>query len=176
MNILLFILRYKVSALKKNIGYLLKFRNKVYINNHDNLYMIIEIIIHLIQPLPNVDPEWVIKTLGINVTYNLDAILTGFTLIRTYVFLRVLKYFNMYNVEDILTISHIDISSIYSFLYRSNIKLRPFITIFTIFLFFFVIWSILFICYERFDINGTYSYTWNVLWIIIVTITTSMYN
>ena len=176
ITIILICFRYNISIKRKNIAYLIKLRNNIYKNNYDNIFLLIEIIIHLIQPYPYIEIDWVIITLGLNIKYSLNAVFTGFSLTRMYTYLRISKYFNMYYAEDIRSISHIEISSIYKFLYRCNIRYRPFITIYTIFLFFFFIWSIWFVCYERFDINGIFAYTWNVFWLIVVTITTSKIN
>jgi hypothetical protein len=165
--------RYWLYKKSKNIGYLIKLRNSIYDDKRLLIFLIIEIIIHIIQPYPQIDIDWIINTLGIDVKYNLNSIFTSFTVIRMYVWLRIAKYFNMYYGEEIKAISHINISSIYMFLYRSNVRYRPFLTIFIVMVFSFFIWTILFICYERYDSNGIFSYTWNVIWIIVVTMTTS---
>jgi hypothetical protein len=171
--IFLLIWRNKLNRLNKNISYLLKLKNSIFNERRLLIYLIIEILIHLIQPYPQIEKKWIIQTLGIRVIYNLNSILTGFTLLRMYVWLRIAKTFNKYYIEDIRALSHFDISSIYTFLYRSNVRHRPIYTMMVIFLFFLFIWSMLFIVYERFQENGPFDYTWNVFWMIVVTITTS---
>ena len=175
-NIILIIMRNSLYIEYKNIGYVLKLRNNM-VKHQDFLpHLIIEIIIHIIQPYPEIDVKWIIKTLGIDVKYNLNSIFCSFTVLRMYVWLRIVKYFNMYYGGDIKAVHHLDIKSIYTFLYRSNVRRRPFLTMFIIFGFFLFIWSILFICYERFDDTGIFNYTWNVFWVIVVTITTSKFK
>ena len=171
--IILIVYRYSLNTKTKNIGYLLKLRNNLFDGTTAYIYLAIEIIIHLIQPYPGIQFDWVVKTLGIDVSYNINAILTSIIVIRMYVYMRISKFFNMFYGEDIKAFNHFEISSIYMFLYRCNIRYRPFVTIFVIFLFFFLIWSIMFISYERFENNGLFKFTWNVFWLIAVTVTTS---
>jgi hypothetical protein len=174
-NIILIIYRYKENKKAKNISFLLKLRNKIFkIFNH-YILLVIEILIHLIQPYPYISETWSINTLDLNVTYNINSILACMAIMRLYVCMRVLKNSNMYNAMDIMSVNHYNLSSVYRFLYRCNLRYRPFITILIIFAFFYYISIIAFILYERYNLTGEFTNIWNVFWLIVVTITTSIY-
>ncbi len=157
----------------KIIAFMLRLRNKV-INIYSHYtYLSIEIVIHLLQPYPYITTNWTINTLGLNVSYSVNSILASMTILRLYVCFRVFKNFNMYNVSDIKSLSQFDLNSVYRFLYRCNMRYRPFSTLMVIFVFFYYFCTIVFVIYERYGLVGEFNFTWNVFWLIVVTITTS---
>jgi hypothetical protein len=174
-NILLIIYRYMEYKKSKDIAFLLRLRNKIFYIYSHYTYLVIEIFIHLIQPYPYISESWVIDTLSLKVTYNISSILASLTILRLYICMRVVKSFNMYNASDIKSINHFDINSMFRFIYRCNMRYRPFITLIIIFALFYYICSISFVIYERYSLIGQFTYAWNVLWLIAVTITTSIY-
>ncbi len=152
---------------------MLRLRNKVINIYRHYRYMVIEIIIHLLQPYPYIATYWTINTLDLDVIYNVNSILASFTILRLYVYFRVFKNLNMYNVSYIKSLSQFELNSVYRFLYRCNMRYRPFTTLMVIIVFFYYFCTIVFVIYERYGSIGEFNYTWNVFWLIVVTITTS---
>lgn len=57
---------------RKQIEYVLKLRAKVPKSSFNYVYLLLEIITHLIQPLPYIDQTFKFTLLGIKITYSVD--------------------------------------------------------------------------------------------------------
>jgi hypothetical protein len=138
--------------------------------------LIIEILLHSIQPYPYIDQNWTMKTVGNDVKYSSSAILFSFCILRLYVCVKIIRYWNFYSNDKSKRIfKFFKNKSIDLFIYKSNIKARGLFSITIIFCVVLYISALIFKVYEDYEPNNEigFSYIWNCLWFLIVTITTS---
>ncbi len=142
--------------------------------NYKRLF--IEMVIHSIQPYPHVANHWIMKTVGNDINYSSSAILFSFCILRLYVCFKVIRYWNFYSNDKSKRILKIfKNTSLDLFLYKANIKARGLFTITFIFTVALYLSALIFKIYEDSvpENDVGFSYIWNCLWFLIVTITTS---
>jgi hypothetical protein len=139
----------------------------------------IEIILHFIQPYPNVSSYWSMIVLGNFNYYSVNAILFSFSTLRLYVCVKIIKYWSLYTEDKSRRIlNFFKNSKIYYFLYKACIKQAALISVVTIFAAI-VYWSgLIFKVYEDFDPssvekNLNFTSIFNCLWFLMCTVTTS---
>jgi hypothetical protein len=136
----------------------------------------IEIIIHMLLPYPGIDMNWTMKILGNDVQYSVSMILFTLCMLRLYVFVKVLKYWSMFtNDKSQRIFKFFDNKFLYRFLYKANIREYSFIALIVIFTSIIYIFSLVFKIFEHYNPDATekFSYFWNCLWFLVVTMTTS---
>jgi hypothetical protein len=119
------------------------------------------------------------NTIGNNILYSSSAILFSFCMLRLYVCCKVIMYWNFYsNDKSKRLIKFFGNESLVLFLYKANIKSRGFYSMACIFILFLYLFALIFKVYEDYiPLNEIgFSYLWNCLWYLIVTITTSKYS
>lgn len=70
----------------------------------------VEIVLHLIQPLPYVDFYWTMIVIGNLITYSIDMFLFSFGVFRLYILLKILKFWFPYTIDKskrILSITYL---------------------------------------------------------------------
>lgn len=168
-----------------NLKYLLNLSNQsktifiLVMNKKINVKtFLIEMLIQIIQPYPYVSTHWVTKTIGNDIHYSMSAILFSFCILRLYVCVKVIRYWNFYsNSRSRRIFTFFGNYSIDLFLYKANIKGRGLYTISFISAVFLYISALIFKIYEDYETKEEvgFSYIWNCLWFLIVTITTSKF-
>ena len=170
------ILRYVYKQKMNNIKYILSLKGTIPSQHIKFKPMLYEIIIHCLQPYPNVNVNFGSVILGIYVTYSLDMILFALSLLRLYVVLKVIKYWNTYtNSRGQKIFEFFGNQRIWLFLYRTNLKINSFVTLVTIFILFLMLSAYLFKVFENYQIleaNSPFGNIWNCFWFILQTMTT----
>ena len=130
----------------------------------------------MLLPYPGLDLHWTMKILGNDVQYSVGMILFALCMIRLYVFIKVLKYWSMFtNDKSQRIFKFFGNKFMYRFLYKANIREYSFIALIVIFVSIIYVFSLIFKIFEHYnsDIGGKFSYFWNCLWYLVVTMTTS---
>jgi hypothetical protein len=138
--------------------------------------LLIEILIHMLLPYPYLSFHWDMKILGNTVSYSASMILFAFCMIRLYVFVKVLKYWSMFtNDKSQRIFKFFGNKFMYRFLYKANIREYSFIALIIIFVSIIYVYSLIFKIFEHYDPHSRerFSYFWNCLWYLVVTMTTS---
>lgn len=143
-----------------------------------------EITAHLLQPYPFVQYHFKIITVGQNITYTINILFYFLTLIRVYIVVKFLRYWNLYSKRRSKKIVKLFDKSANSdlFMYKANLTKRGFITLCFLGMFVLLMSSLMLkVCEythyseENKDSNKFYYY-WNNLWFLIVTMCTSKIN
>jgi hypothetical protein len=137
---------------------------------------ILEALLHCVQPYPFLEKHWKIVTLGNEVYYSASATLYTFSLIRLYVCVKVIKYFNFYSNEKSKRIfKFFKNKKTNVFLYKGNIKGNGFLTLVFLLAVFLYVFSLIFKVYEdnNPERNSDFAELTNCLWYLVVTVTTS---
>lgn len=116
-------------------------------------------------------------TIGNNIDYSLSAILFSFCILRLYVCVKVIRYWNFYsNEKSKRIVLFFKNTSIDLFLYKSNIKANGLLTITFIFIVVLYLFALIFKIYEDYKPSNDigFSYYLNCLWFLVVTVTTGM--
>jgi hypothetical protein len=100
----------------------------------------------------------------------------GLSLLRLYVVLKVIKYWNTYtNSRGQKIFEFFGNQRIWLFLYRTNLKINSFVTLVTIFLLFLILSAFLFKVlenYQQLESASPLGNIWNCFWFILQTMTT----
>jgi hypothetical protein len=137
--------------------------------------VLIEFITHLIQPYPYLNYYW--KT-G-EVMYSINSILFSLCILRLYVCIKVLKYWDLYASDKSKRVhKFFNNDNINVFLYKANLKTRGFFTLVLIVVVCIYLSALILKVYEDFDPNthSKFNDLLNCLWYLIVTMTTSIFN
>jgi hypothetical protein len=142
--------------------------------------LIIEIFIHLLQPYPVIHYEFNIMVLGEEVTYSMNLFLYFLCIIRIYMVLKVIRYWNLYakkRSKKILEFFSKEANSDI-FLYKANLSNRGFSTLLILGFFTLLICSLLLKVTEFTQNNqkNPFFYFWNSLWYLVVTMCTIGYG
>jgi hypothetical protein len=144
-------------------------------NKIKKLLLILEILIHLIQPYPYLNYHWIIKILGYQVDYSLNMLFCFFGIFRIYMFIKVAKnvsFFTSTKSNQILNFFGDSIEEV--FLYRSTIKYSSFLSLILYFFIVLYLASLMFKIFEKFDIIQTgFYYMTNCVWYFTQTMATS---
>jgi hypothetical protein len=152
-------------------------RRTIFVKKIKTKKLILEMIIHFIQPYPYLDQHWDMLIVGVNVTYSLSSILFSFCILRLYVCVKVFKNWNFYTDDKSKRIFvFFKNQFLHLFLYKANIKARGAYTIILLLVVFVYLLALIFKIYEDYIPSNTlgFSYIWNCLWLLIETITTSI--
>lgn len=139
--------------------------------------LIAEIVIHLIQPYPYVAYKFNMMILGQEVTYTINLLFFFFCTLRSYMLIKVIRYWNLYSKKrskKILAFFSPNSNSDY-FLYKANLSSNGFFTLTLLGFVTLIICSLLLQTFEYLskDPNNPFYYYWNSLWYLVVTMTTS---
>jgi hypothetical protein len=137
--------------------------------------LMIELFIHMLQPYPYLSANWDMIILGNTVRYSFDMILFSLCMLRLYVLVKVMKFWNLYTNNNSKRIfkffknKYIDM-----FFYKSNLKYYGFLSVCIIFSVLLYISSLVFKVYENFDGNEekNFGYFWNCLWFLAQSMST----
>ena len=169
------VLRYIYKQKMGNIKYILSLKSRIPSQTIKYKLLSYEIIIHCLQPYPGVNTNFGVVICGVYITYSLDMIFFALSLIRLYVVLKVIKYWNTYtNSRGQKIFEFFGNQRIWLFLYRTNLKINSFITLIIMFLLCLLLSAYLFKVFENYQITETQSplgNIWNCFWFILQTIT-----
>lgn len=137
-------------------------------------------VVHLIQPYPNVQVTFEINSLGRNLVYSLNTILFSFSLLRLYVVIKIFLYWSLFtnpNSMRVYDLFNRNNRNRLAFFYKSNLKYYAMIFAMIIFFLLFYLASVIFKLVEDYEYNEEYEgdTIWNSYWFIIGMITTSIY-
>lgn len=138
-----------------------------------------ELLLHLIQPYPNLNVNWKMLILGNEVQYSISMIFYTFCMMRLYIFIKVLKYWSLFTNDNSERIfKFFGNKLVYLFLYKANIKEYSFLALLLIFGFTIYVASLIFKIFEYTNPDNKlgFSYFWNCVWYLAVTMTTSTYS
>lgn len=156
-------------------------KNKKYI-----IYLIIEILIHIIQPYPYVNIEFHLVVIRKNVIYTLNAILFIFCLTRVYLIYKIIRYWNIYssrrakNYMRLYCLNSEDNKKYGTFLFliRSNLEFRGFLCLIFISASTVFLYSLIFKVteYTIYDVTNPFHTMYNSLWYVFQTVARSKKN
>ena len=173
--ILSLILRYNIHRKYQNVKFILSLRANIPNQRIKYLKLLVEIICHLLQPIPGVACNFKIDVLGKEVNYSLDMILFTLSILRLFVIFKIIKIYNTYtNSRGQKINSYFGNTMIWTFLYRTNLKNNGFLTIAVIFIIIVFGISYIFKVFENYQTNETtdeFGNYFNCLWFIIQSIT-----
>ena len=122
--------------------------------------LLIEMGLHAIQPYPNVAFHWNMYILGTQVTYSLNMILFSLSIIRLYVVIKVIKYWNLYtNDKSQRIFKFFKNKFLNKFFYKVSLKAYGFNAVIIIFCVVLYIGALVFKVFENYQANqGGFSY------------------
>lgn len=141
------------------------------------IYLSIEILLHIIQPYPCLVYKFQMEIVGNKVIYTLNMILYFLCTLRSYYFIKVIRYWNLYSTERskrILNYFDKDSNSD-MFLYKANLDHRGFITLLLLGVIVVVYFSLLLkvLEYDLPNPSNPFANYINNIWYLIVTMATS---
>lgn len=145
-----------------------------------NRMMIIEIVIHILQPYPHIKYSFTMDIVGSQITYSLNMVLYFLCTLRCYLMIKVIRYWNLYSTERSKKIlkffdkhSNSDL-----FLYKANLDQRGFVTLSCFGIIVLIYFSLLLkvLEYYKYDKSNPFNYYWNSIWYLIVTMGTIGYG
>lgn len=144
------------------------------------LQLIIECIVHLLQPYPGVRYEWKVIYLGFEIMFNLNMLFFFFCSLRIYIIVKAIRYWNLFSQNTSIHMLRLfnELSNPYFFFYKSNLKRNGLITLFLLGAFSLIYFSLIFQVLEYFkkDISNEYYYFVNCIWYLIVTMCTGIFD
>lgn len=151
---------------------------KTFVGSKVAKFMIIEILVYFIQPLPFVDVKFEVYQLSGVMNIKLNEILTSFMLLRVFICFKLLRHHSKWTNEhssavcDLYAAKGTEVYALKALLIDKPVELLiPLLLISTLIL------SIALRIYERnFETDSIaqdYSYLWNSMWLILLTMTTA---
>lgn len=163
----------------ENVKYILSYNPYILFANRKAWTLIIEIVIHIIQPYPSVQVSWTMKILNNEVTYTLNMILFILSLMRLYTVLKAIRYWNYYSSEKALRILRLYKNKFLNvFLYKVIIKVNSYIALGLLFVSILYMFALLFKVLENYTAQDLYGFSsfYNCLWYLISTMTATGYG
>ena len=167
-------IRYIIHKKYQFLKYLLTLRITFPKPRIDYQNLLIEVLCHIIQPLPYLNDSTTITSsdFGDEVTYSLDMFLCVFSFIRFYTVLKIVKIYNSYSNSRGEKINNFyGNSSTFLFLFRTNLINNGFLILFLLFVIIAIVCSI---CLKIFEDNSShqndkndFSFYFNSLWYIL---------
>ena len=149
---------------------------KLVVKNTSLLILLLECLVHLVQPYPGIKFQYKVDFIGIETMFNINMLFFFLGSLRIYTLIKVIGYCNIYSQDNSKNILYFfdKFTNNNMFFFKSNLKQNGLITlafIGSISLFYFsLIFQIL--EYSEKNLDNPYYYYVNSLWFLIVTMCT----
>lgn len=176
---LLLILRFFYKIKFENVKYILSYNPYIMFANRKAWTLILEIVLHIIQPYPSVQVAWTMIILNNKVTYTLNMILFILCLARLYTVLKAIRYWNYYSSEKALRILRLYKNKFLNvFLYKVIVKVNSYVALGLLFVSILYMFALLFKVLENYSAEDKYGFSsfYNCLWYLISTMTATGYG
>lgn len=172
-------LRFYIKLKFENVKYILSYNAYIVFANKRISNLILECLVHILQPYPSTQFHWKMLILGNDVTYNLNMILFIASTLRLYTLLKAIKYWNYYSSEKALRILKLYKNKyINIFLYKVIIKVNSYSALGLLFLSILYIFSLFFKVLENYSTDDKYTFSslYNCIWYLLNTMTAIGYG